>query len=185
MSNINENPHRLSGLSKVSIPQLVIEGDCKKFGYTLTCGDTHTGHVIGLTFVLFVMGLLLTGLVVLFTPNLVTPAFTFAFPSIIVLTIMELFFPVPYAVITKVITDVKRSEKKKSLEPSESWWIYTYYFVLRNHPFLNKWIGLLRMFIILSVPVAGTLLLPTVGFGLLIELSCLLYISYKLAYVEK
>lgn len=98
---------------------------------------------------------------------------------------MELFLPVPYDVVTEVIKDVKRSEKKQSLEPSEQWWIYTYYFILRNHPFLSKWVGLLRMLIIVGVPFAGTLWLPTIGYGLLIELTCLLYISFKLSYLEQ
>lgn len=92
MRSINENPHRLSWLSKVSIPQLLIEGSSKKFGYTMSRGDTHMGHVIGLTLILFMMGLILTGVVAIFTPNLVTPAFTFAFPLLLYFSLWSCFY---------------------------------------------------------------------------------------------
>lgn len=178
------HPHRKSVFSHFQIPQIFVEGSYKKFGIRPDKGDSNFLACVLFTILFGCLSMSLSSLLIIGFGVFVSDAFSLMSVALLLTIIVEILAPVPYKVAKGVIKEVISTEVRDNLNPSEKWWIYTHYFIFRNHPLLNKWMVFLRVFCVSVFPVVYTIWKPHVLSGGFMTAALLMYLSYKLSYLE-
>lgn len=170
------HPHRIFNFKLFGLDTIVSDQPYRKFKVK---PDSLNFMVFIAAVVITMVCSLLGILLVEVKFEVLTMASCFVLVPYLVMVFLEVFYPMPDAVIQQVTRDVKYSERRDNLEPTSDGWIFLYYFVLRNHPLLSKWRLLGKLSIMTLLFLVPAFVIGSVGYALFSSFVMILYCIIK------